>query len=66
MSKPLALTNGTVYVNLTASGQNLPRSSTKVPARSVVLAFSTKRGTAITLHGQIDTVVKLCGAGPCS
>jgi hypothetical protein len=57
-SKPLDLRSGTIYLNLTDSAQPLALSTTKVPAQSVLLSFTTKRGTYVSVSGRIDRVVK--------
>jgi hypothetical protein len=57
-SKPLDFKRGTVYLNLTGESQQLALSSQKVPARSILLSFTTMRGTYISLNGRIDKVVK--------
>ena len=55
---PLNLTTGTVYLNLTKETQPLALSSAQLPPRSLMMSFSTKRGTFVGLTGQIDEVVK--------
>jgi DUF4097 and DUF4098 domain-containing protein YvlB len=57
-SHALDLKSGTIYVNYTDSDQAMSRSTTKLPARNIMLAFSTKRGTSVTLTGRIDQVIK--------
>jgi hypothetical protein len=54
----LDLKHGTIYVNSTDDSQSLPLSTTKVPAHSILLSFSTDRGTYVSLSGRIDKVVK--------
>lgn len=49
---------GTVYVNDTDDYQPLVLSTTKVAPHSIMLSFTTKRGTLVTLNGSIDKVVK--------
>jgi len=49
---------GTVYVNNTDEYQPLVMSTTKVPPHSIMLSFTTKRGTVVTLNGSIDKMVK--------
>lgn len=49
---------GTVYANTTDDFQPMVMSSTKVPPHSIMLSFTTKRGTYISLSGRIDKVVK--------
>lgn len=57
-TKAVDLKHGTIYVNSTDDAQSLPRSTTKVPAHSILLSFSTDRGTYVSLSGRIDKVVK--------
>ena len=57
-AKPLDLTTGTVYLNLTGDTQTLALSSQQLPPHSVLLSMSTKRGTYIALTGAIDSVTK--------
>ena len=49
---------GTVYLNSTDDAQQLSASTTKVAPHSIVLSFTTQRGTYVSLTGQIDKVVK--------
>jgi hypothetical protein len=49
---------GTVYANDTDDYQPMVMSTTKVPPHSIMLSFTTKRGTLVTLNGSIDKVVK--------
>jgi len=57
-AKPLDLTTGTVYLNLTQDPQQLAMSSQQLPARSILLSMSTKRGTYVGVTGRIDSVTK--------
>ncbi len=57
-SKPLDLRDGTIYLNLTDSAQPLALSTTKVAAQSVLLSFTTKRGTYVSVSARLDKVVK--------
>jgi hypothetical protein len=57
-TSPLDFQRGTVYLNDTDDYQPLVMSTTKVPPHSVMLSFTTKRGTTIALNGSIDKVVK--------
>ena len=57
-SHALDLKSGTIYVNYTDSDQAMSRSTTKLPAHNIMLAFSTNRGTSVTLTGRIDQVIK--------
>ncbi len=52
------LKHGTIYVNSTSEPQQLLLSTTKVPPHSILLSFSTDRGTYVSLSGRIDKVVK--------
>ncbi|MGB8907137.1 MAG: hypothetical protein WCC84_00125 [Candidatus Cybelea sp.] len=49
---------GTVYLNSTDDEQQLSASTTKIAPHSIVLSFTTDRGTYVNLIGQIDKVVK--------
>jgi hypothetical protein len=49
---------GTIYVNSTDDPQQLALSTAKVAPHSIVLSFTTKRGTYVSLSGRIDKVVK--------
>ena len=55
-TNPIKLTTGTIYVNLTSDPQQLVLSTTKVPPHSVLVSFTTKRGTYVALSGRIDRV----------
>jgi hypothetical protein len=57
-TSPLDFQAGTVYVNDTGDYQPLVMSTEKVPPHSIMLSFTTKRGTVVTLNGSIDKVVK--------
>lgn len=57
-TSPLDFKSGTVYLNDTDDFQPMPRTTTKVPPHSIVLSFSTKRGTYVSVRGRIDKVVK--------
>jgi hypothetical protein len=57
-TRPLDFTTGTLYINSTDDPQQLALSSTKVPAHSILLSFTTERGTYVSLNGRIDKVVK--------
>lgn len=57
-TNPLDFRQGTLYVNSTDKPQPLLLSTTKVAPHSVLLSFTTKRGTYVNLSGRIDKVVK--------
>jgi hypothetical protein len=57
-TSPLDFRKGTVYVNSTGDPQQLSASTVKVAPHSIVLSFTTKRGTYVSIIGQIDKVVK--------
>lgn len=57
-TSPLDFKRGTVYVNDTDDYQPLVMSTTKVAPHSIMLSFTTKRGTYVTVNGSIDKVVK--------
>jgi hypothetical protein len=55
---PLDFDRGTIYVNGTDTPQPLVLSTSKVPAHSVMLSLTTKRGTYVGLTGRIDEMVQ--------
>ncbi len=57
-SRAINLKTGTIYLNSTDSQQPLSHTSTKVPAKSVIVALSTNNGTYINVHGRIDELIK--------
>ena len=57
-TSPLDFKNGTLYVNLTDDAQSLVMSTMKVAPHSVLLSFTTKKGTYVSLTGRLDKVVK--------
>jgi hypothetical protein len=57
-TSPLDFQKGTVYLNSTDDPQQMTASTQKVPPHSIVLSFTTDRGTYINLSGRIDKVVK--------
>jgi hypothetical protein len=57
-TSPLDFQQGTVYVNSTDDPVQMTASTQKVAPHSIVLAFTTQRGTFVSLSGRIDKVVK--------
>ncbi len=55
-SHQIQISHGTVFVNLSSSGQHLPGSSEELAPRTVVILLHTQHGTYITAKGQIDEV----------
>jgi len=55
---PIRIRQGTVYANLTNEAQQLSLSTMHIPARSIVMALTTQKGTYVTLSGTIDKVKK--------
>lgn len=53
---PLDFKSGTLYVNSTDDAQQLALSTTKIPAHSVLLSFTTDKGTYVGVSGRIDKV----------
>lgn len=53
---PLDFQRGTAYVNSTDDYQPLVMSTTKVAPHSILLSFTTDKGTLVTLNGRIDVV----------
>lgn len=52
----IALQSGTVWLNPSATSQQLSHSSAQLPPHGVMLAVRTKRGTYVTLTGVVDEV----------
>jgi hypothetical protein len=52
----IALDDGTVYINLTRDPQPVRRSAQVLPARSVLVALHTARGTYVSVRGRLDEV----------
>jgi hypothetical protein len=57
-TSPLDFESGTVYYNGTDDFQPMALTTAKVPPHSILLSFSTKRGTYVSVRGRIDNVVK--------
>ncbi|HEY6449944.1 MAG TPA: hypothetical protein VIX60_04625 [Candidatus Cybelea sp.] len=57
-TRPLDFKIGTLYVNATDAPQQLVLSTKKVAPHSILLSFTTKRGTYVTMSGRIDKVVR--------
>lgn len=55
---PIHITQGTVYANLTGQMQQLSLSTMQLPAHSIMMAITTRKGTYVTLSGTIDKVKK--------
>lgn len=55
---PLDFKRGTVYLNDTDEYQPLVMSTTKVAPHSIMLSYTTNKGTLVTCMGGIDKVVK--------
>jgi hypothetical protein len=55
---PLDFKQGTLYVNTSGDWQQLSLSTAKVAPHGIMLSFTTKRGTYISLTGTFDKVVK--------
>ena len=58
-SSALNLKNGTLYFNSTSAAQPLSRSTSKIPANSIMATLSLKDGTSINVTGRIDEVIAL-------
>jgi hypothetical protein len=52
----ITLQSGTVWLNPSRTYQQLSHSSTQLPPRGVLLAVKTKRGSFVTLTGEVDEV----------
>ncbi|HVN68699.1 MAG TPA: hypothetical protein VMU38_03470 [Candidatus Binatia bacterium] len=57
-TSPLDFARGTVYLNLTDDPQPMAMTTKKVDPHSMLLSFTTKRGTYVSASGRIDKVVK--------
>jgi hypothetical protein len=57
-SRILDLKGGTIYLNYTAQAQPMRFSSAKLPARGVLMSFTTRAGTLVNAHGTLDQVVR--------
>ena len=57
-SSALALRRGTIYLNYTSTAQSMSFSSSKLPAKSILLALTLNDGTLINVHGRIDQVIE--------
>jgi len=57
-TKPLDLRTGTIYVNMTDDYQPMPMTTAKVAPHSIVVSFTTYKGTYCSLKGRIDEVVQ--------
>jgi hypothetical protein len=57
-TSPLDFKRGTAYVNESDAPLQLTLSTTKVPAHSIMLTFTTDRGTYVGITGRFDQVVK--------
>jgi hypothetical protein len=57
-AKAIDLKIGTVYLNDTDDPQPLALSSRKIPPDSLMVSFTTKSGSYVSLSGRIDGVVK--------
>ena len=57
-TSPLDFKSGTAYVNETDAPLPLTLSTTKVPEHSIMLTFTTDRGTYVGITGRFDEVVK--------
>jgi hypothetical protein len=56
MKHTVAFKSATFYFNPTSDGQQLPSSTAKIGAHSVIFAIQTKKGTEITGDGKLDQV----------
>ena len=54
----IALANGTVWLNPTATRQPLSLSSQSLPSHGVLMAVKTKSGTYVSLSGTVDEIKK--------
>jgi hypothetical protein len=57
-SRAFSLEYGTVWLNASDTTHKLPKSSTQLPPRGVMLSLKTKKGTYVSLTGTIDEMKK--------
>ncbi len=50
--------HGAIYLNTSGESHQLPRSSKVVPANGVLALLKTRRGTYISINGELDGVSK--------
>lgn len=56
--RPISLITGTVWLNPSDVKHQLPKSSTQLPPRGVLLSLKTKKGTYVSVTGTIDELKK--------
>jgi uncharacterized membrane protein len=54
----IAVAHGTVYMNLSATAQQLPHSGEQLAPQNVLVAFRTARGTFVSVRGSLDEAPK--------
>ena len=55
---PIAIAEGTAWFNPSDETQTLPKSSTRIPPKGVVMSMSTQRGIYLSLTGTVDKVTR--------
>ncbi|HTU69118.1 MAG TPA: hypothetical protein VMF11_02265 [Candidatus Baltobacteraceae bacterium] len=53
---PIAIANGTVYINLSGKTGHVPYSSRPIGPHGLMVAIKTQHGTFITVRGHLDEV----------
>ena|SRR5579863_3551272 len=54
----ISLNNGTIWLNPSATKQQLPHSSSALPPHGVMISTHTKAGTYVSFIGKVDQVQK--------
>ena len=55
-TRPIAISHGTVFLNLSSTAQRLPLSSEQLAPRTILALWRTVRGTYVTIKGNLDEV----------
>jgi hypothetical protein len=54
--RPIAVANGTIYMNFSVAAHHVPYSSELLKAHHLLVALRTQHGTYITVRGDVDEV----------
>jgi hypothetical protein len=55
-TRPIAISHGTVFLNLSKTAQRMPLSSEPLAPRTILALWRTVRGTYVTIKGKLDEV----------
>lgn len=55
-TRPIAISHGTVFLNLSNTAQRLTNSSEQLAPRTILALWRTVRGTYVTIKGKLDEV----------